>query len=74
MKPLNEYSHLRSNIIGGCISGLIYFIVDIATGGNVAAALGGGVLLAVAVSAFAFTVSRTVVASKRRASRGSGAS
>ncbi len=73
MKPEKRYVHLRSNITGGCISGLIYLIVDLATGGNVAAALGGGVLLAVAVSAFAFTVSRTVVASKRRASRSSSA-
>ncbi len=52
------------NVIGGVIAAAIYFVVDVATGGRVGAALLGAVILGVIVFAISFVVSRMIVASR----------
>jgi hypothetical protein len=53
------------NAISGCIAALIYFVIYVATGGNVAPAIGEAVILGIAVFAISFVISRAIVASKR---------
>ena len=53
------------NVTSGCIAGVIYFVIDVATGGSVAPAIGGAVILAIVAFAISFVISRAIIASKR---------
>ncbi|MGI9185441.1 MAG: hypothetical protein ACR2GZ_10870 [Solirubrobacteraceae bacterium] len=59
---------LPGNIIGGLIAAVIFFVIDVATGGNVVAAIGLAVILGIVVVAISFVISRTIIASRRRRS------
>ncbi len=59
---------LPGNIIGGLIAAVIFFVIDVATGGNVVAAIGLAVILGIVVVAISFVISRTIIASKRKRS------
>ena len=53
------------NAIGGCIAALIYFIIDVATGGNVGSAILGAVIIGIVTFAISFLISRAIIAARR---------
>lgn len=59
---------LPGNIIGGFIAAVIFFVIGVATGGNVVAAIGLAVILGIVVVAISFVISGTIIASRRRRS------
>jgi len=54
--------------ISGLIAAVIFFVIDVATGGGVVSAIGLGVLVGIVVLAISFVISRTIVASLRKRS------
>lgn len=57
---------LRGNAISGCIAALIYFVIDLATGGDIAPAIIEAAIIGIVVFAISFMISRAIIASKRR--------
>jgi hypothetical protein len=55
-------------IISGLIAAVIFFVIDVATGGGVVSAIGLGVILGIVVVAISFAISRTIMASMRKRS------
>lgn len=54
--------------ISGLIAAVIFFVVDIATGGGVVSAIGLAVILGMFAIAISFVISRTITASLRKRS------
>ena len=54
--------------ISGLIAAVIFFVIDVATGGGVVTAIGLGVIVGIVVLAISFVISRTIVASLRQRS------
>jgi hypothetical protein len=54
------------SIISGLIAAVIFFIIDVATGGGVLSAIGLAVIIGIAVVAISFVISRAMSASIRR--------
>jgi hypothetical protein len=50
------------SIISGLIAAVIFFVVDVATGGGVLSAIGLAVILGILVTAISFAISRTILA------------
>jgi small-conductance mechanosensitive channel len=55
-------------IISGLIAALIFFVIDVATGGGVVSAIGLGVVVGIVGVAISFAISRAIIASPRRRS------
>jgi hypothetical protein len=53
-------------IISGLIAALIFFVVDVVTGGGVVSAIGLSVIVGVVTVAVSFAISRTIIASMRK--------
>lgn len=56
------------SIISGLVAAVIFFVVDVATGGGVVSAIGLALILGVMVVAIAFVISHTIIASIRKRS------
>jgi hypothetical protein len=56
------------SFISGLIAAVIFFVIDIATGGGVVSAIGLAVILGIVVAAISFVISRTIIASMRKRS------
>jgi hypothetical protein len=54
--------------ISGLIAAVIFFVIDVATGGGVVSAIGFAVIVGIVVVAISFVISRTIVASLRKRS------
>jgi hypothetical protein len=54
--------------ISGLIAALIFFVIEIATGGGVVSAIGLAVIVGIVVIAISFVISRTITASLRKRS------
>ena len=54
--------------ISGLIAAVIFFVIDVATGGGVVSAIGLGMIVGIVVLAISFVISRTIVASLRKRS------
>jgi hypothetical protein len=52
-------------LISGLIAALIFFVIDVVTGGGVVSAIGLSVIVGVVTVAVSFVISRTIVASMR---------
>jgi hypothetical protein len=52
-------------IVSGLIAAVIFFVIDVATGGGVVSAIGVGVILGIVVVVISFVISRTITASMR---------
>ena len=50
------------SIISGLIAAVIFFVIDVATGGGVLSAIGLAVILGILVTAISFAISRTIIA------------
>jgi hypothetical protein len=50
------------SIISGSIAAVIFFVIDLATGGGVLSAIGLAVILGIFVTAISFAISRTIIA------------
>jgi hypothetical protein len=53
-------------IISGLIAAMIFFVIDVATGGSVVSAIGLAVIIGLVVVAISLVVSRTIIASRRK--------
>jgi hypothetical protein len=53
-------------IVSGWIAALIFFVVDVVTGGGVVSAIGLSVIIGVVTVAVSFVISRTIIASMRK--------
>jgi hypothetical protein len=56
------------SIISGLIAAVIFFVIDVATGGGVGSAIGFAVILGILVTAISFAITRTVIARTRNRS------
>ena len=56
------------SIISGLIAAVIFFVIDVATGGGVVSAIGLGMIVGIVVLAISFVISRTIVTSLRKRS------
>ena len=56
------------SIISGLIAAVIFFVIDVATGGGVVSAIGLAVILGLLVTAISFAISRTITARMRNSS------
>jgi hypothetical protein len=56
------------SIISGLIAAVIFFVIDVATGGGVVSAIGLAVILGIFVAAIFFAISRTIIAGMRNRS------
>jgi hypothetical protein len=52
--------------ISGLIAAVIFFVIDVATGGGVISAIGLAVIVGIVVVAISFVISRAIVASLRK--------
>ena len=50
------------SIISSLIAAVIFFVIDVATGGGVVSAIGLAVILGIFVTAIFFAISRTIIA------------
>jgi hypothetical protein len=50
------------NVIYGSIAAVIFFVIDVATGGKVVAAVGQAVIIGIVAVAISFKISHTIVA------------
>jgi hypothetical protein len=55
-------------LLSGLLAGLIFFVIDVVTGGGVVSAIGLSVIIGVVTVAVSFVISRTLVASMRKRS------
>jgi hypothetical protein len=53
-------------IISGLIAAVIFFVIDVVTGGGVVSAIGLSVIIGVVTVAVSFLISRTIIASKHK--------
>ena len=56
------------SIISGLVAAVIFFVVDVATGGGVVSAIGLAVILGIVVVAISLVISRMIVANRRKRS------
>ena len=56
------------SIISGLIAAVIFFVIDVATGGGVVSAIGLAVILGIVVVAISLVISRMIVANRRKRS------
>jgi hypothetical protein len=56
------------SIISGLIAAVIFFVIDVSTGGGVVSAIGLAVILGIVVVAISFMIYRAIVASLRKSS------
>ena len=56
----------RNNIIYGLIAAVIFFVLDVTTGGGVVAAVGQSLIIGIVAIAISFKISRTVIARRHR--------
>ena len=54
------------NAISGCIAAVIYFVIDVATGGNVGPAILKAAIIGIVVFAISFLISRAIIAGRKR--------
>ncbi len=54
------------SIISGLIAAVIFFVIDVATGGGVASAIGLAVIIGIVVVAISFVISRAMIAKMRK--------
>jgi len=54
--------------ISGLIAAVIFFVIDVVTGGGVVGAIGMGVIVGIVVVAISFVISRTITVSLRKRS------
>ncbi|MGI8571939.1 MAG: hypothetical protein ACR2L9_04835 [Solirubrobacteraceae bacterium] len=54
-----------NNVIYGVTAAVVFFIVDVSTGGGVAWAVGQAVILGIVTVAISFKISRTIVARRQ---------
>ena len=50
------------SMISGLVAAVIFFVIDVATGGGVLSAIGLAVILGILVTAISFAISRTIIA------------
>ena len=58
----------RNNIIYGLIAAVIFFVLDVTTGGGVVAAVGQSLIIGIVAVAISFKISRTIIARRHRLS------
>jgi hypothetical protein len=54
--------------ISGLIAAMIFFVIDVVTGGGVVSAIGLGVIVGIVVIAISFVISRTITANVNKRS------
>ena len=55
-----------NTIIYGVIAAVIFFVLDVTTGGGVVAAVGQSLIIGIVAIAISFKISRTVIARRHR--------
>ena len=56
------------SIISGLVAAVIFFVIDVATGGGVVSAIGLAVMLGIVVVAISLLISRMIIANMRKRS------
>ncbi len=56
------------SIISGLVAAVIFFVIDVATGGGVVSAIGLAVILGIVVVAISLVISRMLIANMRKRS------